>query len=141
MRRLILFVALAALIVALPATHDVFAKKMPKVKICHVNSSNSAGLLDFKFLPNVISFNFGRVISVDASAVDAHVAHGDRAKYFFTPDSKHIGHWAITCPKTWDKYVDWAQSLEDMKPVFFFDNTNAVVKNANCSWISIEKLP
>jgi len=45
MTRFIVLAAVVALAIALPATHEAFAgNNNTKVSICHVNSSNSAGL-------------------------------------------------------------------------------------------------
>ena len=161
MRRLILFMALAALIVALPATHDVFAKKMPKVKICHVNSSNSPAVKDvrwdyekvyraFPLRPItrsgrvVTTYHLGRVIMVSRNAMATHVAHGD------SPRFASLTRRGAAMLTSLEDRETFSRSWMGFDPGFGrykvtvdgeFDNTNAVIKNANCVWTTVRGLP
>ena len=70
MKQVILGLAVLALL-AIPI--DTSADAPPtKVDVCHSNSANES--IDFS---GVFSINFGRVISVNENAVNAHVRHGD----------------------------------------------------------------
>ena len=75
MKRLILLVCVAGLLAALPISHLAVACNPParKVLVCHVNSANDT-VRDGR---NPGTWYFGRAIEVAASAVEAHLAHGD----------------------------------------------------------------
>ena len=171
MTRITIFAGLIALIVALPASH-ILAAKPEKVSICHVNSSNSPGSRGYDYFSGIdytdlhpndgidwnrfdrvfsdftvtTTYNLGRVIEVDASAVDAHLAHGD-SLFYFEPS---------------DAYLDFISTIEDTLPpdsssTFSFTSpnrysylrtlfsrewfgTNAGVGNANCAWNTFERV-
>ncbi len=77
MKKLVLIVLAAALILPLVGS-QARAKKEEQVKIdiCHVISAND--VIPFY---NVFLY-FGKVKSVDESAVDAHLAHGDFTNFW-----------------------------------------------------------
>ena len=80
MKRLLILLAVASLVMAVTVTPSASAAKADKVDICHVNSSADvipAG-------PNFIAF--GRVISVSEKAVPGHMAHGDSPTIYFVAD-------------------------------------------------------
>jgi hypothetical protein len=146
MRRIFGFMCLAAILVALPLTHSL-AGKSEKVTICHLDSANSPGVHQFSwnwlgpFYPRAkYTMYYGRVIEVAEDAVDAHLAHGDRVEDFYTPDdTSPYGHyWS-----DWDEFVYFGESLTTIYPdqrqwPHWFDDTDAVVKNANCGWVTYE---
>ena len=160
MKRVFVFALLAGLVLAIPMSH-VFAAKEAKVEICHVNSANSAGsythvgssMTDYTDLnPNdgtdynqydysneydyTVTYNLGRVIEVAASAVDAHVAHGDstvwyelteNAADYFTSMDDLDGSDSYDYSGTYAGYYSWVSHSEYTR-----DGTSAVIKNANC---------
>ncbi len=74
MKRSLIVLCAAALLATLPLARVSVAAKPDKeanVEICHVNSAN-----DVLVLKGFTLF-FGRVMEVPASAVAAHLAHGD----------------------------------------------------------------
>ena len=131
MNRLFVFLAVVALVIALPVTHEAFAgNNNTKVEICHVNSSNSPGVYDLTYTyyysgGYTYTYPVGRVIEVNASAVAAHVAHGD-STYFYPLD---------------EYTINWLESLEGLNGSYYYyelNNTNAVIKNADCYWTTFQ---
>jgi hypothetical protein len=145
MKRLALFVAIVAVAVLVPATHGLLAKPANKVDVCHLNSSNQPGVIqedvayfeiwggyEYSYSYSLTSTYFvGRVISVDESAVPAHVAGGD-STWFYALDEYTAD--ALTSLEDWqDYYYDWY--WDDMNYGWYsvdYTNTNAVITNANC---------
>ena len=152
MRRLALLIALVALVVAIPATHTVFAKAV-KVDVCHLNSANQAAVISYDYQYDYVypaygydyhynysysyTYQMGMVISVDENAVDAHVAHGDSV-YF----NELTEYWANFFQNLDDYYTDYEYEYEDANYYYYYssdyNNTNAVVKNADCWFYSAE---
>jgi hypothetical protein len=154
MRRFVLLLGLLALVVALPATHTVFAKAT-KVDVCHVNSANQPGLYNYSYLYRYdydegysyawyeyhydyhLTYHLGQVIQVSESAVDAHVAHGDSIEFFALTESA-VDY--ITSLEDWNEFYEY--TYEGSYYTYTYqrvrDNTNAVVKNADCYWSTYE---
>ena len=166
MKRVFVFALLAGLILAIPLSH-VFAAKEAKVEICHVNSANSAGSLtyvgsymadytdlnpndgyDYDQLDYSIEYDYtytyhlGRVIEVAASAVDAHVAHGDSASW-----NELDEFWAdyITSMDDLDDSYSYDYSYTsagyysyEYHSEYTRDGTSGVNKNANCWFTSYQ---
>ena len=79
MKRVLVMLCVVGMMAAIPLCDVATAAKKakePKVEICHVNSAND--VIDLGYLTLV----FGRVIEVPASAVEAHLAHGDSDWFF-----------------------------------------------------------
>ncbi|MFC2156248.1 hypothetical protein ACFLT9_00285 [Acidobacteriota bacterium] len=66
MKRFLIGVLVLAFVVAIPLSTTLMAKKVDKVKLCHITGVNDAG-----------TRLVGHVIEVAQSAVKAHCAHGD----------------------------------------------------------------
>lgn len=62
---------------------NAMAKKPPKVDVCHLIEAND---VVYGFW-GVVDLYFGRVISVDESAVESHEAHGDSTSFFTNQDA------------------------------------------------------
>ena len=76
MKKLILSFAVLAFL-SVPASTNADAPAA-KTDVCHVNSANGA----FEPVPGMGVFVFGRAISVNERALDAHLAHGDSDSFF-----------------------------------------------------------
>jgi len=79
MKRLLILLAVASLVMAVTVTPSASAAKPNKVEICHVNSAN--GVIEV----GTVLITFGRVISVSPKAVSAHEAHGDSVDFEHLP--------------------------------------------------------
>ncbi|MFC2156249.1 hypothetical protein ACFLT9_00290 [Acidobacteriota bacterium] len=66
MKRFLIGVLILVLIVVIPLSTNLMAKKKGKVEICHVT---------YNFKDTLF---FGHIISVSERAVKAHIQHGDR---------------------------------------------------------------
>ena len=166
MSRVLVFIALIALIAAVPVSH-VVAAKAEKVSVCHVNSANTPGSYAYDYSYSVdytdlnpndaidwndydreyetayeVTYHLGQVIEVSENALDAHLGHGDSTVFY-----------ALT-----EYAADWISSLDDIDYEYSYsysytypnyysyeyeyeysrDGTSGVVKNADCYWTSIE---
>ncbi|MHC4973342.1 MAG: hypothetical protein ACYTG3_13520 [Planctomycetota bacterium] len=155
MARFIVFAAVAALVIAFPVTHEALAGNDTKVKICHVNSANKPGVYDrtyeyansngyYSTYQLIRTHHLGKVIEVDDSAVAAHLAHGD-STWWYELDGDYVPSWATSAYLT---------TLEDIEDYYYryenpwsgywyeysytYDNVNAVIKNADCTWDTSE---
>ena len=154
MRRLVLFLGLMAIIIAIPATHDVFAAKMDKVSICHVNSSNTPGermysygyeydyanpdYTDYTYwYTQTWTYHLGREISVNGNAVEDHVAHGDSTSYSALGDMTAA---SLESLENGNNFYEYSYDYGYMVYSYWrgYQNTNAVVTNANCYWVTYE---
>ena len=145
MRRFLMLAAIAAFVIALPLAHNALATPEAKVQLCHVNSSNTPATYVYDsyewYYGTEYSYHyeyaycFGNVIEVAASAVDAHLAHGDSTAYYlfadYLPDFDYADYF-----ENWDQndyYYEW-----DYRPDYDYyghygaDYTNGNVKNADC---------
>ena len=64
MKRFLIFCLVVAFIAAIPVSHSLMAKKMPKVKICHITGETATHYT-------------GHIIIISGNAVQAHYNHGD----------------------------------------------------------------
>jgi hypothetical protein len=80
------------------------------------------------------TYDFGRVIEVDESAVDAHIAHGDGLYYnaldaYYTTGVTYADLFtdldSYFYDYSWDYGGYWYGHVD-------YTNTNGVIKNANC---------
>jgi hypothetical protein len=143
MNRLFVFLAVVALVIALPVTHDAFAgNNNTKVEICHVNSANSPAVVSYTYWDNfcgsyyksgpyTTTYVLGRVIEVDESAVDTHLANGD-AQYFSALDDYWTGYLTSVEENIVDVTYSHYHSCGLHSWGYDYTNTNAVIKNANC---------
>ncbi len=76
MKRLLILLAVASLLMAVTVTPNASADKLGKVEICHVNSASKVPPDGFGGLPY-----FGTVIRVSRNAVGGHEVHGDSTEY------------------------------------------------------------
>ncbi len=159
MRILILGLLVVGL-VGFVSTHTTFAGNEAKVDICHVNSSNSPGVYaydyertykytydngtvyDYGYTSGYSNtYHLGRVISVAESAVEAHVAHGDSTTFNDLTESTEDYITSLEDLNYNYSYYysyDYGSYLYEYGYSYGLDNTNAVVRNANCYWTAYE---
>lgn len=158
MRILILGLLVVGL-VGFVSTHTTFAGNEAKVDICHVNSSNSAGVYDYDYgyertytytsgyvysyeygYSYTYTYHLGREISVNESAVESHVAHGDSTTFYDLDD--YMEDWLTSLEDIEDYHYsyshDYGSYVYEYSYSYTYDNTNAVVTNANCYWVTYE---
>ena len=82
MKRLVLFLGLAALIMLVPMTHAQ-AKKGGGVDLCHMDSESV--VMDLGY----VVVNFGEIITVKGKAERDHLAHGD-SEVFTEMDAAYV---------------------------------------------------
>ena len=163
MHRLAILLALVALVVAVPATHTVFAKAT-KVDVCHVNSANQPGIYSYDWVSDyiyenkisgytyeyhydytyTITYHLGKVTSVAEDAVDAHVAHGDSTRFYALSDA--MSDW-IEALGDYGTDYEYGPNVIDT-PTYYryyyykrtWNNESGVVKNADCYWTTYERV-
>jgi hypothetical protein len=140
MKRLMVLAAVAALVLALPLTHDAFAAKDVKVTICHVNSSNTPAVISYSYWEYYYGYVYsgayettyylGNMIEVDESALPAHYGHGDPNAW------APLNDWVVEYLTTLEDYNGYYEY--DYRPTYDYygwyeyNNVNAVIKNADC---------
>ena len=143
MRRFLMLAAIAAFVIALPLAHNALATPEGKVMLCHVNSSNTPATYVYDsyewYYGTEYSYHyeytywFGNVIEVAASAVDAHLAHGDSTYYNPFDDYYNEDLWENLDQFDYDYEYDGG-------PNYYYhysaDYTSGDIKNADC-WFSM----